>query len=366
MQPQLIPGGAEKFRASEAYLKVKGKIYNIDELMQETGALIAGGGVLSTISPQPWLSNDLDIYVPCRTLPALLVPFRRAFAAPRYRNYFKASEYCPSFLRRNGIRCVQTLGGVDIMSVRHKTTPLNVVQNFDLTVCQVWYDGKDVYATHPDHIATMKATLQGDYVPVFCLGNRFLQKRIEKYNYRGYEIKIDNMVLQSNSYLSTKYSVNAEPRMCTRHGTLKESEKGKTWARKYLFYIAVGTEENNLAKRRWDTEYLKKEEGYDSEDYIDDPNRILEIKQKEYINEKGYEFLEKLEDPDINNNNNNNFVPREVRENQMGGQKGGFQYDQHFNPNWNTDYLIPFKAELEALVGPYGEVPKSAWKGFSK
>jgi hypothetical protein len=353
--PEVIPGGAEAFRASMAFVRLKSHVPTIDDLLQETGALIAGGGILCCLTPEKWLSNDLDLYVPCRHLPAFLT----AFNTFRTNKEFKASEYCPSFLRRNGIRTVKTMRGievddevgqlniyVDLMAVRHKTSPLNVVQNFDLTACQVWYDGKDVYATHPDHISMMKATLQGDYVPVFSLGNRFLQNRIQKYNDRGFEITIDQTILRPNSYWSVKHSMNNND-SCSEQKPLSDDQKGVRWARKMLFRTALGTQEHAFLRRKGQR-YVKEEEGYDSEDYVETPEKILELQPKEAMSEKGYAFLRELMDED-------GYLIRGRRE-ILG----------NMIPNWETDYLDPFKAELEALVGPPEEPTVPLWKGFTK
>jgi hypothetical protein len=105
-------------------------------------------------------------------------------------------------LRRNGIRSVKTYtvnypGGmsdihIDLMSVRNHRSPIEVVTNFDLTFCQIWFDGEAVYASHPQHIETRNGLLQRDYVETYLSGNRFLKNRIEKYIRRGFNIQFDH------------------------------------------------------------------------------------------------------------------------------------------------------------------------------
>jgi hypothetical protein len=64
------------------------------------------------------------------------------------------------------------------MAVRNARSPLDVVQNFDLSFCQIWYDGKGVWATHPEHVKTKSGILQGDYVKVLLEhNNKFLKRR---------------------------------------------------------------------------------------------------------------------------------------------------------------------------------------------
>jgi hypothetical protein len=83
---------------------------------------------------------------------------------------------------------------MDIMAVRNSRSPLDVVQNFDLTFCQIWYDGKNVWATHPNHIKEKRGLLQKEYIPVFLRGNDFLRSRIRKYSRRGYSVTLDSYV----------------------------------------------------------------------------------------------------------------------------------------------------------------------------
>jgi hypothetical protein len=164
----------------------------------ECEALVAGGFLLGTIHnydggrkryerEDPKL--DMDFYVPCRNL----VKFNKIFAKlidAHSVSQHNATFYCRSFLRRNGIRSVQTFFGpddddeqgpplIDIMAVRNARSLLDVVQNFDLSFCQVWYDGKGVWATHPQDVKTKSGVLQGDYTKLFIeTQNQFLKLTI--------------------------------------------------------------------------------------------------------------------------------------------------------------------------------------------
>jgi hypothetical protein len=171
-------------------------------LLQETGSLISGGSILSACIGQENKKQDIDIYVPVKHIPRFLndmvLAKDRIFAASLWRK-FAASFYCSSFLRKNGIRKIYTFATdsntltkdyaeMDIMAVRNSRGPLAVVNNFDLTFCQVWFDGKDVYASHPDHIKNMSGELQSDYCMTLLSGNKFLRNRISKYIDRGFKI----------------------------------------------------------------------------------------------------------------------------------------------------------------------------------
>lgn len=183
-------------------------------LLQETGAIIAGGSVLqafqdATNNDTEIKQQDIDIYVPVKTAKAFFDAFVRdsvtAILQPTQERSYKSALYCTSFLQKNGIKKVynfiKDLGPqrgsqtkrieFDVMIVRNRRTPVQVVNNFDLTFCQVWFDGQSIYASHPDDIKQKKGTLQGEYVDLFLKGNQFLHKRIQKYGTRGYKVVLD-------------------------------------------------------------------------------------------------------------------------------------------------------------------------------
>jgi hypothetical protein len=190
------------------------KMDGLDALLLETGAILAGGSILRAVSP--WNANirglqgngilvspevnDLDIYVPVRMTPRLIDGLYTGGTAllvsERY-SVLPASSYCESFLRKNGIRRIHTFtdrwdqSPTDIMSVRHRRSVQQVVTNFDLTICQIWYDGAKVYASHPQDIRDKKATLQSDYVIALMRGNKFIRNRINKYMKRGFSISVE-------------------------------------------------------------------------------------------------------------------------------------------------------------------------------
>jgi hypothetical protein len=200
----------------------------IKDTLIECEALVAGGFLLGTIHNYDKENNrddpklDMDFYVPCRNL----VKFNKIFAKLIDANsvsQHNATFYCRSFLRRNGIRSVQTFYSapktvvyqpargrhpaierevteplIDIMAVRNARSPLDVVQNFDLSFCQLWYDGKGVWATHPQDVKTKSGVLQGDYTKLLIeTQNQFLRKRMDKYKRRGFTIRYDANVLRT-------------------------------------------------------------------------------------------------------------------------------------------------------------------------
>ena len=153
-----------------------------DTILKESDALVAGGAIVNTITGM--IIKDIDIYVPIKNLKKFVSNLKTIFLIEKYR-MIESSKYCRSFLRRNGIKKIYTIIGpnrkvIDIMSIRNSRTPLQVVNNFDLTFCQTWYDGAHIYASHPDHIKNRSGVLQGDYVPLFISGNAFLKTRVKK------------------------------------------------------------------------------------------------------------------------------------------------------------------------------------------
>jgi hypothetical protein len=184
-------------------------------LVKDTGSLIAGGSLLKAYHNAPernffdgshgTISQDIDIYVPIRNanafLEALVRDTTNPILSPEATRSYRSSLYCTSFLQKNGIKKVYTFRGkhkhrfrelaFDVMIVRNRRTPLEVVNNFDLTFCQIWFDGTHVYASHPEDVKNKKGVLQGEYVPLFLQGNLFLKRRINKYIRRGYSITLD-------------------------------------------------------------------------------------------------------------------------------------------------------------------------------
>ena len=271
--PQKIPG-ADKFRNSAVFTKLKTYLPNVDQFLQETGSVIAGGSVLSAILNENW-SNDIDMYVPIPHDKPILKELRETRLFSSIRLNQKASSYCTSFLKRNGIRTVSSFNQtpdsfthlIDVMAVRKKTTPLQVVQNFDLTFCQVWYDGNDIWATHPEHILTKTGELQGDYVPIFLTGNRFLRNRMQKYLKRGFKVSADTQGKASTSALLNDFREE-----CHRDARRHVQEDGVTWARKTIFRSLFG-----YNRYCYSNEYKLDEDGYDSDEYVESPEKLVEM-----------------------------------------------------------------------------------------
>ena len=207
--------------------------------MYDCGAVIAGGYVLSHIANEDW-DNDIDIYVQAdgtvndqlkrkKFLGKLIhsvigieniyhhnktsriynenyafhcefPPVAHDGRVNDYRGWSKVTPpYDDSFMRKNNVLSRECLRGInrqgkefsiDIMLVKGDVK--NVVKNFDLDVCKVWYDGKAIHAKTEilQSIQDRIATLGSEYVTKFNEGNLFTRNRLIKYMQRGFEIKL--------------------------------------------------------------------------------------------------------------------------------------------------------------------------------
>jgi hypothetical protein len=223
--------------------KTRERTVEFCNLLKDTGSLLSGGFVLKAITKHYENSlADLDIYVPYKQIPTFLE--RCVLNKLLDFQYFKqhnASIYCRSFLRKNGIRRIYTFTGegidIDIMSVRSRTTPTKVSSNFDLTICQVWFDGVNVYATHPEHIKNRSGYLQNDYITTFIKGNRFLKQRLEKYRGRGFKIEYDPSYQVDTSINSIDFILNNTK--CNRDK--RDDEMLHKWMKKALLKYFLRT-----------------------------------------------------------------------------------------------------------------------------
>ena len=52
---------------------------------------------------------------------------------------------------------------IDLMIIPDDLLLTSVVQNFDLTFCEIWFDGEKVYATDIDGILNKSGTIRQEY-----------------------------------------------------------------------------------------------------------------------------------------------------------------------------------------------------------
>ena len=335
-------------------------------LLQDTGAIIAGGSVLQAHqipkenNNEEELKQDIDIYVPVKTAKAFFDAFVRDPVVAILKPYtghtdhkiiersYKSALYCKSFLQKNGIkkvynfikrqyeamdvrgsrRLVET-GRIefDVMIVRNRRTPLQVVNNFDLTFCQTWFDGKNIYASHPEDIKQKRGTLQGEYVGLFLKGNKFLHGRVNKYGKRGFKIVLDKQIYDKDIV----QNVRLPNSLCNRRD---DSDLLKHWSSRVLLswflkvrdrieghsknmppnikhdnilivpFVNYGNrqktkKEDIFGGKGGNGRYTTLDDGYDSEDYVENPS-FHDIVYNSFLQERRPTDLLQLPDEPTN------------------------------------------------------------------
>lgn len=254
-------------------------VTDFSELLSRNNAIIAGGFITNTISLPIFpngIHTDLDIYVPCKNLETFLTEFIDFLKdRPHTINHRKPSPYCKSFLRRNGIRSVLTLNlrgrSYDIMAVRNARPPIEVAQNFDLSFCQNWYDGKMVYSTHPQHVLNKVGYLQNDYVDSYHSGNVFIKKRLEKYINRGFQVFIEPNV--SQIIIKNSFVGNVRKDEKFMHSWIVQAMLQYIITGEYYSYTSCGNLSTNVRKQHLRRRLIGPQaiynpmDGYDSDEY---------------------------------------------------------------------------------------------------
>ena len=164
-------------------------------------ALVAGGSVLAPYTAGSSNSlhiSDIDIYIHASKAEEFVevLKTKLEYVFRELGNY-TAPAYDQSFFRRNNIVARFRLESkkytyIDIMIIPDNITLLSVVTNFDLTFCEIWYDGKSVKASDPAGILAKTGMLKKDYVEnLLVYLNHFTIKRLEKYVKKGFTISYD-------------------------------------------------------------------------------------------------------------------------------------------------------------------------------
>lgn len=278
------------------------KVDEFSTLLKNTNALLAGGSILNTITGAR--VKDLDIYVPIDKLKYFIDGLKKIFDSVKYR-LVESSKYCKSFLRKNGIKKIYTLNDkdynrIDIMSIRNNRTPLQVVNNFDLTFCQTWYDGEHVYASHPEHIKNRAGVLQGDYVPLFIAGNRFLRDRVKKYTISRREKQRFKITLDTSTIGALILDNKNTGAVCKNH-KIDGSEFSRWFLSKLSKFIVTKKYSiGDYSKDRHSNAYyqykngipdITEEDEYDSENEEYDGPGILKLVENNYLADSDLDLL---------------------------------------------------------------------------
>ena len=170
-------------------------VLNICDILIKNNALLAGGSVLGAFSN--FKIEDMDFYVNQKDALSMYTDLVKI-------GYYKIDEQCiapaydQSFFRKNHILSRfrlehDTFIPVDLMIISDKIKLIDVVTNFDLSFCEIWFNGQNVYAVDPEGIKNKTGMLKPEYSEaLFKYFNKFITKRIKKYGSRGFKISYTN------------------------------------------------------------------------------------------------------------------------------------------------------------------------------
>lgn len=183
----------------------------LSQLLSETQAVIAGGSVLSAYAG--YRMNDFDIYVNASNARQLVTGIKDVFTkskgfvasgftfdllfAPPYDESFMRKNHITSIIRANLRHAVNGFLAIDIMIIPDDIPITDVVTNFDLTFCQIWFDGENVLCTNKQHILEKHGKLNDEYLQSYANGNEFIKNRIRKYIFRDFQIDYSGCIQQT-------------------------------------------------------------------------------------------------------------------------------------------------------------------------
>ena len=165
----------------------------------DAGAVIAGGGVLSAFVG--FFVKDIDIYCNIGRAEALMNRLKsigfsiiQAHLSPAYdQSFFRKNNILARFHWR--YKNDPVFISIDVMVIPDTVNVETVVQNFDLTFCEIWYNGTEIKSSHPIDILTRHGRLRDEYAETYSVyNNKFIRKRIEKYRDRGFIIDAPEVI----------------------------------------------------------------------------------------------------------------------------------------------------------------------------
>jgi len=188
----------------------------INRLLIENNAVIAGGSVLAPYIHDGMIKiNDLDIYIHKSNAIAFVdgIISLLGYSFTNKGNFIKPA-YDQSFFKKNNIIArfrlfLDNFPDIDIMIIPDEKPILSVVTNFDLTFCEIWYNGRKVSAVDPVGILSRTGKLKKDYVNSFLVYlNQFTIKRVLKYLQKGLTITYDSEKIR-NTFLKQSKNVTS-------------------------------------------------------------------------------------------------------------------------------------------------------------
>ena len=147
--------------------------------LKDSGAVIAGGSILSMIINKDYIFvNDFDVYVNLKNSQIIYEAIIKlgyklisSHLSPAYdKSFFKKNNILSRFSFFN----LKGLKPIDLMIIDDNVTVNSVVSNFDLSFCEIWFDGENVYSNDPESLKTKTGYLKKDYAEyVFTYFNKF-------------------------------------------------------------------------------------------------------------------------------------------------------------------------------------------------
>ena len=196
----------------------------IKHLLKTHKAKISGGFLLKAMGKfqggAP--SYDIDIYVPhanvepFRTEMGTLFLGHAPIAGTDYVQHQQGNGVggAASFFTKNGILSVRkhhrgvegtpTYEEMDIVEANTTTSPIGIIKNFDLTFCQNWYDGEQVWLTHAEHVISKHGLLEDHYLELLYINKAQTIGRIRKYAGRGFRVNINNPITHLHEDITDK------------------------------------------------------------------------------------------------------------------------------------------------------------------
>lgn len=171
------------------------KTEEFKKALKESKALTAGGSALAAFQGNKSYIGDIDIYVNIENAK----PIRNFLASFRSDVYISKrnneNRYSKLFFDINKISRIARFEfglskSIDLVYIGKPKTPEKVVSNFDFTCCQVWYDGDNMYASHPELTLEKKAKVNKDYTGFYSNPDKYANKRLNKYREKGFIIEL--------------------------------------------------------------------------------------------------------------------------------------------------------------------------------
>ncbi len=224
--PQVQAGIVSFFRTMQKYTANElaaarntasdaGLLVEINNVLKRNGAIVSGGFILKSIGKFTDVKSvDIDIYVPT----AHIDTFKAEVAtliSPAVVSKELVTGDASLFFKKNGILSITKYvqdspiyAEMDVVEVKDDRTPIDVVKNFDLTFCENWYDGEQVYMTYPDHVEGKYGYVENNYLMILTNKHPVLLGRIKKYAKRGFKIRIYNPVSATNENITNAVVAN--------------------------------------------------------------------------------------------------------------------------------------------------------------